>query len=131
MDSNKFIEIKKPVEEVREVEEVKLETPLVEKTEASFEKSDRDDEKEEKEGVKEVLGTELEIIDAAAPPVGFVESTLLGTAGEISEGIGKITGDQDAKDFGEISKDSAGKGVKDVGKGIKKIGKGIKEAFED
>jgi len=93
--------------------------------------SDSDDEKEEKEGVKQALGTTLEVADVAAPPVGFVESTLLGTAGEISEGIGKFTGNQDAKDFGEISKDSAEKGVKDVGKGIKKIGKGIKEAFED
>jgi len=131
MDSNKFIEIKKPVEEVREVEEVKLETPLVEKTEASFEKSDRDDEKEEKEGVKKILGTEVEITDAAAPPLGAAETAGLEVVGEISQGIGKITGNQDAKDFGEISKGSAEKGIKDVGKGFKKVGKGIKEAFED
>src|SRR5947208_3448620 len=97
MDSKKFIEIKKPVEEIREIEsekESKLEVPKVEKVEAVKENStpnaDEDDEQIE-EGFKQSLGGAIEATDVVAPPLGVAETAITGVGGEITEGTGKLT----------------------------------------
>jgi len=126
MDSNKFIEIKKPIEEVREVEEVKLETPLVEKTEASFENSEypdeiSDEDKRNKNNTEEVIGGGLTATSAANPVFGGVATGATGALGGVVGLVGEATDNDSLKMVGDTYKESAKKPAKNVGRVIKKI----------
>jgi|SRR4051812_25571816 len=129
MDSKKFVEIKKPIEEVREVEEVKLETPEVEKVETAKETS-TPEEKQFEDGCKQTLGTTIEATDAVCPPLGAAEHVTLGVGGAITEGIGKMTRDEGTKAAGRTFEGSATKPIEDAGKVVGKVGKGIKKIFD-
>ncbi|MCE8159183.1 MAG: CsbD family protein [Candidatus Moeniiplasma glomeromycotorum] len=54
----------------------------------------------------------------------------MGVGGAVTEGIGKMTGDEGTKAAGKTLEGSATKQLEDAGKGIEKVGKGIKKIFE-
>ena len=136
MDSKKFIEIKKPVEEVREIEEeTKLETPKVEKIEAVKETSNpsenlTDEEKEFEKDMKETTGNTVELTGAVNPALGATEAVALGVGGKITESVGKLAGDEQAEGFGRVLKEGGKKPLEDAKDIGKKVGEDIKELFD-
>jgi len=78
------------------------------------------DKDEGKEGAKQVVGTELAVTDAIAPPAGIIASGVSAIGGSLVEGIGKATGNEDMKDVGEIYKEAPVQPAKEVGKAVKK-----------
>ncbi|PKC10552.1 hypothetical protein RhiirA5_355343, partial [Rhizophagus irregularis] len=74
------------------------------------------DPSEEKEGAKQVLGTVTTGITATNPAVGIAASAGLGATGVVTEGIGKLTGNQDIKDVGEVWKEAPVQPIKEVKK---------------
>lgn len=139
MDGKKFVEIKKPVEEVREIENKEQEqkklnenqgSKLIEKLKTTIlpiaHASDGDDEK--KEGLKEgaggvVIGSGAAVGTATTnPAIGVAAgATTAGVAkglGKIEKGIGKLAGDKSVETMGEALDEGSTTGIKDLAKKI-------------
>lgn len=69
---------------------------------------------EEKEGTKQIAGAEIAGMTALNPAVGVSTAIASGATGVVAEGVGKVTGNQDVKDFGEIMKDAPAQPIKDI-----------------
>ncbi|CAB4415721.1 unnamed protein product [Rhizophagus irregularis] len=78
------------------------------------------DPSEQKEGAKQLLGAEVVGITALNPGAGAAAAAGLGAAGVVTEGIGKLTGNQDIKDVGEVWKEAPVQPVKEVKKAFDK-----------
>ena len=119
-------ENKAQIEEIREVENKELEqnkgSKVIEKLEETvLPTAHASDSEEQKEGAKQVLGWELATADKFAPPVGIAASAVEGVGGAVTEGVGKMIGNEDVKDTGEVLKEAPAQPLKDAGKAIKKI----------
>lgn len=130
MESKKFVEIKKPVAEVREIENTEQEqkkdekqgSKVIEKLEETIlPTAYASDDEKQKEGAKQAIGYTLGGIDAVNPAVGGVASGATTITGGIEEGIGKLAGNEEMAEGGKVVRQSATQPLKDLGKGIKKI----------
>jgi|tagenome__1003787_1003787.scaffolds.fasta_scaffold20901861_3 hypothetical protein len=135
MDGKKFAEIKKPVEEIRYLdnqEQEESKAKVIEKLEETVLPTAHalDENERFEEGFKDVIGGEIEAGCVLTPSVGVPAAGVSAIGGKITEGVGKLTDDEGTKAAGRVMKESGTKPLEDVGKGFKKAGEGIKKIFE-
>lgn len=137
MDGKKFIEIKKPVEEVREIETKSDEkqaskSNIIESVKGTIipkvHASDGDDET--KEAGKEMVGKIIEgggIVDKKAGAIG---AGVFKGAGKAIEGVGKLADNEDMKEVGEVYSEGAEKPLEDAKEGMEKVSDKVEEGVD-
>lgn len=155
MDGKKFIEIKKPVEEVREIENKDLEqkknesqgSKVIEKLEETIlptahasdgddlgltQKDLTDEDKRNKRYTEETIGGGL-TASYGVPVAGVAATGATAALGGITGLIGEATDNDGLKVAGDTCIESAKKPFENVGRATKGLGdgaKGIKKVFE-
>jgi len=126
-DNNKFIpKIPETKTEIvidqKQQEQAEQKNPITEKVKEAVVPTVHasDDDKEGNEGAKQVIGAELAAVDAVAPPVGAAASVVSSIGGAFTEGIGKMTGNEDMRQAGEAYKEAPIQPIKEAGKAIEK-----------
>jgi len=138
-------ENKAQVEEVREIEsekETRLETPIVEKVEASVERSSSeeelglserksltDEDRRNKKNTEETIGGVL-TASCSNPVAGTAAIGVTGALGGALGLVGEAFDNDDLKVAGDMYKESTKKPAENVGRAVKGIGEGIKKIFE-
>ncbi|CAG8759190.1 24722_t:CDS:1, partial [Gigaspora margarita] len=70
----------------------------------------------QKEGAKQVIGTEIAVITAADLPTGVATAAVMGGGGAAAEGIGKVSGNKDLQNCGKVAKNAPAQPLKEVKK---------------